>query len=344
MKILITKDEHLSLGFRSKFRKPGWEKDVFNKHLFIIEYMKKNNIKYKITTGDIFDKQRQWSFKQFLANKKILELYKENNLEILSIAGNHDMIDGRLDISESPFEEMVKQDLITYISIESFVFKEEGLPIAEVHGIDYRYINDLYTKEDFFNEIRSLYYKTDNVDKILVIHQNVTPYKERVTEFTYDELSQVCNEKKIKYLICGHYHIGYPTETINGVTIINPWNLWRVVRDYSTRENEHTPEIVELDLTTGEINHIIVPHLKYEEAFDLKEIDFNKELKKDTFSFFSNLKTDNDLLASSEKSDKDLLNDILINLRQDKDNSILNELTEDDLNEILEIIKNKLGF
>ena len=344
MKIVITKDEHLSLGFRNKFRKPGWEAQVYNKHQFIIDYMLEHNIKYKITTGDVFDKQHQWSFKQFLANKKILDLYKKNGLEVLSIAGNHDMIEGRTSIDDSPFKEMVDQDLIKYIGNDSFIFNEEGLPVAEVLGIDYCYINENFTKDDFFYEIGSLYYKTDNIDKILVIHQNVTPQKERVTEFTYDELSQVCNEKRIKYLICGHYHIGYPTETINGVTIINPWNLWRVVRDYSTRENEHTPEMVELDLTTGEINHIIVPHLKYEEAFDLKEIDFNKELKKDTFSFFNNLKTDNDLLASSEKSDKDLLNDILINLRQDKDNSILNELTEDDLNEIIEIIKNKLGF
>ena len=303
--------------------------------MFIIDYMKRHNIKYKLTTGDLFDNQKQWSFNQFIANKKILDLYKKNNLKIISIAGNHDMIEGRTTIEKSPFEEMVNQELINYIGNKNFIIKE-GLINLKVCGIDYRYINEDFTKKDFFNEIKNLSCNEDSI-KILIIHQNVTPKPERVTEFTYDELGEVCKEKGINYLICGHYHIGYPTQIINGVTIINPWNLWRVVRDYNVEENNHIPECVELDLQSGEIKHITVPHNKYEDAFDLKEISFNKELKKDTFSFFNNLKTDDDLLSSSEKTDKDFLNEII-------SNGIIKDLPEDDLKEILNIIYNKLGF
>ena len=171
----------------------------------------------------------------------------------------------------------------------------------------------------------------DNVDKILVIHQNVTPYKERVTEFTYDELSQVCNEKKIKYLICGHYHIGYPTETINGVTIINPWNLWRVVRDYHIRENEHTPEFVVLDLNSGEFEHVIVPHKKYADAFDLKEIEFYKNLKKENKEFFEFAKSFNSLEDLENDDDLAIINEFIQNIKEkyNFDNNDINKIITD---------------
>ena len=317
MKILITKDEHLMQGFRNKFRKPGWEEDQIKKHQFIINYMLKNNIKYKITTGDIFDKQKGWSFKQFLANKRILEMYQENDLKIISIAGNHDMIEGRLDIKDSPFEEMINNDLIEYIGNKAYsLIDEDGVLQAKVQGIDYRYINENYTKEDFFYEINTLFYNTEKT-KILVIHQNVTPVQERVTEFTYDELSKVCEEKGIEVLICGHYHIGFEPLKINNVLIINPWNLWRVVRDYNVKEELHTPEFYVLDLNNLSIERVEVPHKNYHEAFDMKEIEFYKNIKKENKHFFEFAETFKNLDELENDDDIKLLSSFIEKIKND---------------------------
>jgi len=312
MKVVITKDEHLQLGFRNKFRKPGWEDDMIKKHQFIIKYMIENNIKHKITTGDIFDKQTGWSFKQFLLNKKNLSQYQEAGIEVISIAGNHDMLEGRLNIKDSPFEEMIKNNLIKYIGDygNSYLIQENDKIIAEVRGIDYRNFNDLYTKKDFLEEIKNLDYKIDNL-RILVIHQNVTPVKNRVTELMYDEVANACDENNIKVLICGHYHIGYPTTKINNTIIINPWNLWRTVRDYEVQMDNHTPEIVILDLETLEWEHIIIPYKKFQEAFNLIEIDTYKKIKKE-FSFIENVNLDN----IDEIDDKNLIPLIIKKLKE----------------------------
>jgi len=308
MKVIFTKDEHLKLGFRNKFRKPGWENDLFLKHNFIINYMKENNIKYKITTGDVFDSQKQWSFKQFLLNKKILELYKENDLEIISIAGNHDMIEGRTDIKDSPFEEMVNDNLIKYINNSSYNLMDDGLLIAKVNGLDYRPILNKEAKESFLHDISTLFYNTEKI-KILVIHQNVTPVKERVTEFTYDEITKVCQEKGIKILVCGHYHIGFPTTIMNDVIVINPWNLWRVVRDYEVRQDEHKPEIVVVDLENLNWEHIEVPYKKYQEAFNLIEVDTYQKIKKQ-FSFIEKVDLDVDMDFDEKNIIQKLLNEL----------------------------------
>ena len=325
MKVLITKDEHLQLGFRNKFRKPGWEKDLFFKHNFIIQYMKENNIKYKITTGDILDSQKQWSFKQFLANKRILEMYKENNLEVLSIAGNHDMVEGRMDISDSPFEEMVNDGLIKYINTSIPLYNEDGVLVAKVNGLDYRPLLNKEAKENFLHDISTLFYNTEKI-KILVIHQNVTPVEERVTEFTYDEISKVCQEKGINVLICGHYHIGFPTTIMNDVIIINPWNLWRVVRDHEVRQDEHKPEFVVLDLETLNWEHNKVPYKKYQEAFNLIEVDTYQKIKKQ-FSFIENVNLDIDM----DIDEKNILNQLILKL---KEKGVEEELLERVLNEV----------
>jgi len=292
MKVLITKDEHLGLGFRNKFRQPGWEKDVEFKHQFIINYMNMKNIHYKLTTGDIFDHQTRWSFKQFLANKKLLEKYKKEDLKIISTAGNHDMMEGRKDIKESVFEEMVNDNLIIYPEDDSnILIDEDGNSQGEVHIIPYRYILNTEDKDEYFNEITSLLIKNDNLNQFLIIHQNITPdERENITEFQYDEITKACEKKGINILIAGHYHVGFPTIKMNNVLVINPWNLWRVVRDYETREDEHKPEFVILDLQTLETEHVEIPYKKYEEAFNLMEVDTYKKLKEESFTFFETFK------------------------------------------------------
>jgi len=327
MKFLITKDEHLMQGFRNKFRKPGWEEDVIKKHKFIIDYMIKNKIKYKITTGDIFDKQKSWTFKQFIANKKILEMYKNEGLEIISIAGNHDMIEGRLDIKDSPFEEMVKDELINYIGNKSLIFRNEN-ECVEVQGIDYRYINDLYTKEDFFNEILDLHWNDDSIFRILVLHQNITPEPERVTEFTYKELSEIAQKRKINTIICGHYHIGFEPQEINNVLFINPWNLWRVVRDYNVKEELHTPEFYVLDTKNNSLERIVVPHKTYIQAFDLKEIEFYKKIKKENKHFFEFAKSFKNLSNIEDENDLQILQNFISEIKEKYN------LTDNDVNKI----------
>ena len=328
MKILVTKDEHLQLGFRNKFRNPGWEKDIFFKHKFIINYMLENNIEYKLTTGDILDKQTKWSFNQYLENKKILDLYKEAKIKVISIAGNHDMMEGRQNTDESVFQEYVNQNLINHINEE----KSMEIDNVRLHGIDYK-DPAIVEKNDFFNLIKKIKTEKDK-SNILVIHQNITPEKERVTDFTYDEISRVCKNQGINILICGHYHIGYPTINMNDVIIINPWNLWRVVRDYEVQQDNHTPEFVVIDINDDiKYEHVIVPHKKYHEAFNIMEVDTYNKIKKQ-FNFIQNIDLDIDM---NQKED-DILKKLSLSLKNDQG------LDKDMLNKVINTVKSLVDF
>jgi len=339
-KILIIKDPHLKLGFRDNIRKSGWEKDMENKHDFIIEYALKNNIKNIIFTGDVFDKQRQWSFKQFIKNKEIIKKYKESNLELFSIAGNHDMLDGRESFKESPFDELVKENYINHFGILEF---NNSIFI----GYDYYFIPDTNTKKEFLAKIKNDLKKLNLSKKaFLVLHQNITPNETQFTDFTYTELSEFCKQNNIIGVICGHYHKGYETQYFNDILFINPWNLWRVVRDYETEFDLHKPEMVELIINNKKIqyNHIKIPYKKYNEAFDIKELEIQKELKKETFSFFKKFKSAQDLKDVSETDDKKLLEKIKEELKEKlKDNNDNSELTDEKIEKALKLIQNYLS-
>jgi len=328
MKFLIIKDPHSMLGFRSNYRKSGWENDMINKHKFIINYAKENHIKYILSTGDNLDNQKQWSFKQYLSNKKLFKMYRDNDLVFASIAGNHDMLEGRIDIKDSVFENLVQENFIYYITENPLIFSEfMGSDKIKVLGKDYQYINDKKSKQKFIDSIEI---QDKDLINILIMHQNITPKEERVSDFTYKELVNIGKEKNINIFICGHYHIGFNTTTIDGITIINPWNLWRVVRDYEVQMDNHKPEMVEL-LITGEdeviYKHIEIPHKDYLNAFDPKLLDIFKETKIDTFNFFKAFKSDDDLLQGEEKTDIEIL-EIMKNTIKEKFNTSDEEILE----------------
>ena len=322
MKFLIIKDPHSMLGFRSNYRKNGWENDMINKHEFIINYAKENNIKYILSTGDNLDNQKQWSFKQYLYNKKLFKMYKDNNLFFASIAGNHDMLEGRENIADSVFEDLVNEDIIYYITKNPINISESNINI-KVSGKDYQYINDKESKQNYIDNIDI---QDENNINIFILHQNITPKPERVSDFTYDELVKIGKEKNINIFICGHYHVGFGTTTIDGITIINPWNLWRVVRDYEVQLDNHKPEMVELIIEDDiKYKHIEIPHKDYLNAFDPKLLDIFKETKMDTFNFFKAFKSDNDLLQGEEKTDIEIL-EIMKNTIKEKFNATDEEI------------------
>ena len=74
--IIFIKDPHLAFGFQNRIRK-NYEQDIRAKLEFISNYAQQYGIKNIVFTGDVFDHQQErgWSFRQFLANKNILEKY-----------------------------------------------------------------------------------------------------------------------------------------------------------------------------------------------------------------------------------------------------------------------------
>jgi len=283
-------------GFRNNIRVKGWEKDILAKLLFVAEKMTKKNSKTLIITGDLLDKSssKDWSFNLYLRQMKILkEIFIDKDIEIYSIQGNHDMFNGHETTEDTVFGKLIEDGIINHL-------KKLELENLILYGIDYSSDEErIISKIAKISEL-----ELDRSKKVgIVLHSNVTPVKERFTDFTYDKLSQY----NIDLFICGHYHIGFEDKVINNTLFINPWNMTRVVRDYSVKLDEHTPEMVILNTETLETEHIELPFKKFTEAFIPEAVNL---LETKNFNFFDKIDFEKLKRLSNSETDEDILKKI----------------------------------
>lgn len=320
MRVIIAKDPHSSYGFNNIIR-VNYNADYDAKLAFIQKYYHENNIDAFVTTGDMFDNSylEKWSFSHYIANINKWDILKKSGMNILTIDGNHDQFSGTYsfswkdrngNIKSTVYGDCVNRGIFTHIphnpkTIDNSVF----------YGIGYK-----HTKDEVISELNEI---SANIDSskfnIVVLHQNVTPHPiNHITDFTYDELSEFEN---INCFILGHYHVGYPTEMHKGILFINPWNLFRVSRDYEVQLDKHIPEIIDLEIRSddnGEFNinytHIELPHKSFDDAFvyNFKD-EIKKKAKKDDTNLFDEIHLDD---VRSEVSDQDIIE--LIGEKSDK--------------------------
>jgi len=228
--------------------------------------------------------------------KILKEVLMDKGISIYSIQGNHDMFNGHETTDETVFGKLVEDGIINHLTLEPLKLKDLTL-----FGIDYSSNeNKIISKIEKISEL-------DIEKKGIVLHSNITPIKERFTDFTYDNLSKY----NIDLFICGHYHIGFPDEKINNTLFINPWNMTRVVRDYSVKLDEHKTEMVILDTETLETEHIELPMKKFTEAFIPEAVNL---LETQNFNFFTQVDFDKLKLLSNSETDEDILKNILSTL------------------------------
>ncbi len=311
---ITMKDPHLSFGFQNRIRK-NYETQVQDKLEFVKNYCLKNNIKTIIATGDVFDSSAEdkWSFKKYRKNKRILETFKQFNINLYSIVGNHDMFHGLEDSDNTVFGEMVHDKIIYNITEQPIIYQQDNKSI-KIQGIDYS--NDKSIVEE---KLRLFDQEDKTLFKIAVLHSNVTPSEVQVTDFTYKSLAE--NYPTIDVMILGHYHIGYDTQTIireNGkkITFINNWNFTRVVRDYETQLDEHSPEFEHCAISfdsTGEFKFVSktikIPFITYDLAFSSREVNILQKSKQDIFNFFKSIDI-TDIKKNGKKDNITLIRDI----------------------------------
>jgi len=313
---IAMKDPHLSFGFQNRIRKQ-YVSHISNKLKFVKDYCKENEIKIAIFTGDVFDSSTEdkWSFKKYRKNKRVLEQLTTDGLKLYSNVGNHDMFHGLEDSDNTVFGEMVHDNILNNLTDHPLIIQEDD-KILKIQGIDYS--NE---KNIVLDKLRIFDEEDSNMFKIAVLHSNVTPYEvKHVTDFTYDSLSK--DFPSIDVFILGHYHLGYDTQIItreNGknAVFINNWNFTRVVRDYETQLDEHSPEFEHCSLSYDKIHKIFkfetktikVPFVTYDQAFLRREINILQKSKQDIFNFFDSINIE-DIKESSKKDDITLINEI----------------------------------
>jgi DNA repair exonuclease SbcCD nuclease subunit len=292
LKFISLKDPHLSLGFQNRIR-IDYQRDILQKLDFLKSYISTNKIDGIIFTGDITDSNydRKWSFRQYVKNKRAFQSLKVNeNTLIMSPVGNHDMFNGVEDSYDTVFDELVKESVIVNITDTPKVFEpvnsNSNLKV-KVYGVNYS--NNKETIKDALRAINLDSFLNTKYYKIVVVHNNLTPDTEPLTEFRYDELAD--EFPNINMFIAGHYHIGFPTKKVKDTIFINNWNLTRVVRDYHVTLDKHSPEFEEIifddDLNLISTKTIKIPIRPFEETFIPNIENVIKKSKQEIFEFFN---------------------------------------------------------
>jgi DNA repair exonuclease SbcCD nuclease subunit len=326
-KVAFIKDPHLMFGFSNNIRKPlgngsgnSWEKNIYRKLEFIADRMIASGIYILIFSGDVFDRSKRsdWSFNKWIKHKKCLEeIFLSKGIEIYSVQGNHDMFDGKDTLEETIFGEMVEYGIIKHLTNNPLEFQTQN-GLVKIFGNDYS-----FTKEKQKLKFSDKNIESENIISMLVSHTNISPNEDQLVDFTYQELAE--NFRNINVHLCGHYHLGFESTIINDITFINPWNMTRVTREYQVRMDNHTPEVVFLDLdrynntSTDWIEHVVLPHVPFHEAFNEEVVSVLKENQK--FKFFENSSNGDislDGLINEDLDDNQLLSVIINSVLVDK--------------------------
>jgi len=323
---LLIKDPHFMFGFRNNIRKYGWEKFIDYKIDQIITYAKENNVSRVFFTGDVFEKskKKEWSFNQLQENKKRLYKFKNEGIEVYSNLGNHDMFDGHENLEGTVFGEMVELGLIKYVGSGTTPYSfliggEFNLKnYIELYGIDHHQSIDVV-----LDNLKKISENNTESFKILLMHSNITDKQTRLTDFTYNQLS----DYNINVIGCGHWHLapeGGSIQTVNNTTFLNPWNLTRVMRDYHVKLDEHKPSFIHGSIVKvgkefiPEFKEIQLDVLPFSEAFNTDIINILQEMGKDGFKFFEEI----DLEQDEELNDDEILLNNLAKHYKISDNSV----------------------
>lgn len=281
MKFITLKDTHFRFGFKQpQGRTPDFEEQIQAKIDFVIETAKQHNINCLVLSGDTLDNKQpsKYSFYHIRDNIAVFQKLKEQFSTIYDICGNHSLPFSSVEYKKDSIQQyLINHGFITDLTLDLY-------PIADYHiyGID-------YTPDH--QKLLQQMIETDksNPDKklIAVIHEHLVPTdKDRIpfgSCLTYKEVT--ANLKNHKFIIAGHLHKGYQTQTINNCTIINQWNFTRLARDYYAVSNQHKPQLTIVDLKTNTTETIDIPHIPFSEAFIEKELHEASDLQMNISEF-----------------------------------------------------------
>lgn len=260
--LAIIGDTHFRCGLgRPIGRGETFDDEVNDKITFLINTLKEHNINNLIIPGDIFDikSPSKYNFNAIKEIHKLLLRFKNNNITIHAIAGNHDLPFASIDyIADSVFSYFVNLKLITHLNKNS----------TFISGIDYIDDKDLFVKE--LSKINS---------KICVIHYHAVPSTSPLTNgvdfITYEELIRI--NPFIKIFILGHLHMDIKPTLIDDRLFINTGSFVRLSRSYYNL-NEHKTFIDMVNTINMSVKRIEIPLVDSSKCFVEKEINSTHNL------------------------------------------------------------------
>lgn len=258
----------------------------------ILNYVKKNKIKYVFIGGDIFDSTNT-SAKLLIRS---LQFFKElsEHCTAYCILGNHDIIGTNpATINRVPLGALFVLDNIIHldnINIDGTVFI----------GLDFMHNSNVEK------------YMIDKDAEMLVIitHDMIVPHE----NFPYNVIGAKTLKTTADLVLCGHYHLPFEVKT-ETTTFLNPGSLMRL--KLTEDSLGRIPQFIDITISDNKIDYTFIP-LEVPNSLDIFDIDtkgklFDAETKRS--EFFASLSSLSKDIGSFdiEESLKTLLSEEKIN-------------------------------
>lgn len=285
MKFITLKDIHFRFGFKAPAgRTQDFEAQILDKVKQVIDIAKEHKIQTLILTGDSTDikSPSSYTLPQIQANISVFRLLREQFTNIYDICGNHSLPYSSIDYKQDSFYQLLC-DSSLIVDLNRGIDKED----AYIIGIDYT-----PSQAQLFETIQNIDKRlSDKKANILVIHEHLIPKGDTLSFGSFITYENVTKDlKHIDYIIAGHLHKGYPTQTIKNnlgreITIINQWNFTRLARDYYVLNQSHIPQLTIIDTQSKTHQTIDLQCASYDDAFIQKDLQSAQNLQSNLAKF-----------------------------------------------------------
>ena len=281
MKFIFATDFHIT-GSAPSSRTDDYLRAIFNKIEELFSVAKKENVDFILLGGDLFETYNVSTS----VIRNTLEWFKNREIPILSILGNHDLHGHTM--------ETFYRSAMSILDISDFVKIIDIDKQRSLRG--FHYYNGLEEDLDIDNE------PSEKMKEILEGEEMVWVVHGMISDLNLPHISRniLINKvrvgKNTKLVLSGDYHAGFPiTIRTDGVIFANPGSLSRtslakenINRDIQIVLVEYDPQDVSSSIDIKYIS--LESALPSDKIFNLAEHEEIKEREAETFSYIEKLK------------------------------------------------------
>jgi len=280
-KFMCVCDPHFRFGFPSPISRKDDYNTVINEKIDqIVKIGVEHGVVAVLVAGDVTDKKypSSYSLSSISGNMALMQkLGSEVEHGVLTIPGNHDLPwSNYAEMDRSFYGLMSQVNMITDLS-----FSKTRIGDTVIYGVPF-----LSDSKQLFEELEKINTNADpDLYNIVMTHEHFISMNDEVGDLKYSSFhtyEDLVKFDKINGFVMGHLHRGFkPTyyETKSGRKqwYINPWNIYRLARNYYVLNDEHTPEVAILDTDNDTVIHVPLLVPPTSEVFNPKILE--KELE-----------------------------------------------------------------
>lgn len=302
---LVIGDMHLRFGFEQPIgRTHNFYNEIYSKIEQIIKICRNRDITTVVTSGDIFDIKTptKYGFTSIRENKKILKMFKDDGIRMVTISGNHDLPFSSKDMKEKSIYQFFCDIDMLYDVSNNTLPDDVSIKTAEVGNISISGLDYRNPEKKIFEDLEILNkklgkQKKEGMTNVVMLHQHFVPPSDNldfVDFFKYFELQKFSN---IDIFALGHLHKGYKTEYLEDEAghkqyYCNGWSLTRLAREYYSVNDLHKPQVIVITVDKGniEFEDIYLEVASFDDAFIKKDMNNEQTMNIEISKFVSSLK------------------------------------------------------